>query len=396
MKKAFRIGLQIEKNRAHGRALIQGIADYALSHADWQLELLEPQQLASDSAVAQFDGLIVRIMDDTTEHRLLASGRCVIDTYGRHDRVAIDTFRLDDRAIAQMAGDYFLEHRYESLAYCGFPGLRFSNRRGEAFCQVAAGRGARISAYLGHGKLRDTFFRNERLDALADTDALRQWLKALPKPVAIFCCNDLRALQVLGLCRKERLDVPHEVAVLGVDNDSLLCTFTQPSLSSIDTDPFSLGQRVAERLDRRLSIPKGRQFAPMLTLHAPRRICERASSAAYSFATPWVSDALVYIHRHLHEGISATDVIRHVGYSHTTVQKVFAREVGRSVQQEIMRQRLTRACRLLKETERTALRIATDCGYPSAQYFASFFATRMKATPDAWRKSFKAPSGSRR
>ena len=387
MKKVFRIGLQIEKSRAHGRALIQGIADYALGHADWQLELLEPQQLCGDASVAAFDGLIVRIMDDATERRLVASGCCCIDTYGRRDQVAVDTFRLDDRAIAQMAGDYLLEHRYVNLAYCGFPGLRFSNRRGEEFAQVAARQGARVSSYRGSGRLRDTFFRNESLSAPADAGDLRRWLRSLAKPVAVFCCNDLRALQLLELCRRERLDVPHEVAVLGVDNDLLLCTFTQPSLSSIDTDPFALGRRIAERLDRRLSHPANRRPPqPRPSLHAPRCVCERASSAAYSFATPWVSDALTYIHRHLHQGISAADVIRHVGYSHTTVQKVFSREVGRSVQQEIIRLRLARACRLLKETDRPAHRIAADCGYPNAQYFANFFMSRMKQTPDAWRK----------
>ena len=102
--------------------------------------------------------------------------------------------------------------------------------------------------------------------------------------------------------------------------------------------------------------------------------------------TPWLSDALVYIRRHLGEGISADDVIARLGYSHTTVGKAFRAELGLSIQQEIIRQRRERACRLLRETNRTAADIAAECGYPSAQYFAHIFAEHFGITPDVWRK----------
>ena len=61
-----RIALQIEKNRAHGRALLEGIADYALEQTDWRLELVDPEILQDVSSVRKFDGLIVRVMDDAT------------------------------------------------------------------------------------------------------------------------------------------------------------------------------------------------------------------------------------------------------------------------------------------------------------------------------------------
>ena len=81
----LRIALQIEKSRAHGRALLTGIADYALERTDWRLELVEPERLSRASYLAQFDGLIVRVMDDRTAAALLRSGKPVVDTYGRID-----------------------------------------------------------------------------------------------------------------------------------------------------------------------------------------------------------------------------------------------------------------------------------------------------------------------
>ena len=385
MKEALRIAVQIETNRAHGRALLEGIADYALAHTDWRLEPVEPRVLTDPANLRRFDGFIVRVMDDRTAELLIKTRKPVIDTYGRTDASPIPYIRLDDDAIARCAADCFAEHRYTRCAFCGFAGLRFSEARGEAFRRILAGAGGTCVMYNGgRSRLKETFVRRERMDRISDAAALRRWLKALPKPIAVFCCNDIRAFHLLQICADEKIDVPHDVAVLGVDNDKVLCTFTNPPLSSIDTNPFALGQTAARMLDDPFGSPK--KIPAPATLHKPRRVVERTSTAFFPTQTPWLSDALVYIRRHLGDGISATDVIARLGYSHTTVGKAFRDELGTSVQQEIIRQRRERACRLLKETTRTAADIAAECGYPSAQYFAHIFAKTFGATPDVWRK----------
>ena len=385
MKEALRIAVQIETNRAHGRALLEGISDYALAHTDWRLEPVEPRVLTDPANLRRFDGFIVRVMDDRTAELLIKTRKPVIDTYGRTDASPIPYIRLDDDAIARCAADCFAEHRYTRCAVCGVAGLRFSEARGEAFRRILAGAGGTCVMYNGgRSRLKETFVRRERMDRISDAAALRRWLKALPKPIAVFCCNDIRAFHLLQICADEKIDVPHDVAVLGVDNDKVLCTFTNPPLSSIDTNPFALGQTAARMLDDLFGSPK--KIPAPATLHKPRRVVERTSTAFFPTQTPWLSDALVYIRRHLGDGISATDVIARLGYSHTTVGKAFRDELGTSVQQEIIRQRRERACRLLKETTRTAADIAAECGYPSAQYFAHMFAKTFDATPDVWRK----------
>ena len=381
----MRIAVQVETNRAHGRALLEGIADYALARADWRLESVEPAAFANASAICRFDGFIVRVMDDRTADVLARSRKPVIDTYGRSDSGDLPFIRLDDEAIAREAAKCFREHRYSRCAFCGFPGLRFSDARCAAFMAAVAGDGGTCAVYRGRrGRLRETSVRRERMDDAADADALLRWAKSLPKPIAVFCCNDMRAFHLLRVCADARIDVPREVAVLGVDNDKILCTFSNPPLSSIDTNPFALGQKAAAMLDGLMSTPARRP--PAATLHSPQRIIERASTDFFPTKTPWLSDALVYIRRHLGEGISADSVIARLGYSHTTVGKAFRREIGTSVQQEIIRQRRERACRLLKETSLTAAEIAAECGYPSAQYFAHVFSKTFGTTPDVWRR----------
>jgi len=385
-----RIALQIEKNRAHGRALLEGIADYALQHTDWRLELVDSERLQSLSYVRQFDGLIVRVMDDATSDVLRKSRRPVVDTYGRVDDNPLPSIRLDDAAVAAVAFDCFSEHHYRTLAYCGFPGVRFSDARGKAFEALAKSGGADISLYGGTKPVTDAFFRDEKTD-VPDAAALVAWLDALPKPVVLFCCNDLRAVQVMKICGDLGIDVPRDVAVMGVDNDVLLCTFTNPLLSSVMTDPFGLGRRAAEMLDRQMrSRGKGRSpkgGAPCLW--APKKAVERQSTDAYPFKTPWLSDAVRHIRRHFDAGLAARDVYRFVGYSHPMVNQAFNEELGHTVKKEILLQRTRQACALLRETECSIGEIAMRCGYQRVQYFVSSFAEEFKMTPEAWRKCFR-------
>ena len=385
---APRIALQIEKNRAHGRALLKGIADYALENTSWRLELVDPQRLANAAYVASFDGLIVRVMDDATAETLLRARKPVVDTYGRIDDNPLASIRLDDAAIADMALQCFVEHHYHVFAYCGFGGLRFSDARGAAFKVRAERVGTFVASFGGSARHRiaDVFFRNEQT-TVPDAKALGKWLLALPKPIALFCCNDLRAMQVLTVCADVGVSVPSDVAVLGADNDVLLCTFTNPSLSSVETDPFSLGRRAAQMLDEQLQRSEpAASDAPPSVRHPPKRVVERMSTHVYPFRTPWLAEAVDYIRRNLAKGVTADDVVRHIGYSHPTVSRAFVAELGHSVKKEILCQRSRLACRLLKETSYSAGEVSARCGYRSPQYFSHCFAEAFGTPPDVWRK----------
>ena len=386
MKRPLRIAVQIETNRAHGRALLEGIGDYALARTEWRLEAVEPSALTDAETLRRFDGFIVRVMDDRTAAALLKTGKPVIDTYGRNDTGEIPFIRLDDAAIAKMAARCFDEHRFVRCAYCGFPGLRFSEARGKAFRAAIEAAGGECAIYGGGDRMKETVVRKERLDAAADAVALRRWARSLPKPVAVFCCNDLRAYHLLVACADDGIDVPREMAILGADDDKVLCTFSNPPLSSIDTNPVELGRTAARMLDEAIAARSKGSHHPDCVLHPPRRVVERTSTAFYQVRTPWLSDALVIIRRRLGDGLNASELCRRLGYSHTTVNKAFRDEIGVSIQQYIMRQRRERACRLLLETERTAASIAKECGYPSAQYFAHAFAAHFGTTPEKWRR----------
>lgn len=120
---------RLKINRAHGRALLEGLSDYALERTDWRLEFVDPACLHDAARVQQFDGFVARVMDETAATTLLRSGKPVVDTYGRVDINPLPSIRLDDVAIAELAFGSLAERHYGAFAYCGFPGVRFSDVR---------------------------------------------------------------------------------------------------------------------------------------------------------------------------------------------------------------------------------------------------------------------------
>jgi LacI family transcriptional regulator len=62
-------------------------------------------------------------------------------------------------------------------------------------------------------------------------------------------CNDVRGLHVLDACHRSSVLVPEEAAVVGVDNEEILCELCNPPLSSVAPNPERIGYEAAELLD---------------------------------------------------------------------------------------------------------------------------------------------------
>jgi len=81
--------------------------------------------------------------------------------------------------------------------------------------------------------------------------AAAQWLlKAEPRPDAIFCANDQLAVVVLRVAAQLGLEVPRDLAVVGVGDS--LARHADPPLTSVRKHPEQLGELLVSKLDRRL------------------------------------------------------------------------------------------------------------------------------------------------
>lgn len=387
-----RIGIFVERQRAWGRQLCEGIASFAQERVDWELTTLEREDLSNRRLLATFDGFIARVYDETVAEAFRHTGKTVADVSCERTLPYpfIRSILQDNRAIGILAARHFIEHRFTNFAFCGFDGKRFSDTRRDAFARCLRLNHFDCSLYRSPARvsaeLDKSIATRERLVASADSARLQAWLARLPKPITVFCANDLRAFHVLEACKSCGLKVPGDVAILGVDNDTLVCNFTSPPLSSIDPDAFSLGVSAAECLAAALGGSDGTTPRKI----GPKAVIARVSSEIYPLEPAWLSQALVFIRRNVNRHISAADVYAHLKLSHTAVNRAFRVRLGTTVQKEIRKAQLAESCRLLRDTTLPLAEISRRTGFVTPQYFTNVFTAAFKRSPSGFRAAFSA------
>ena len=384
-----RIAVAVERSTVYGRNILRGFAEIAGTRPEWDLSLLDPRRTAAAAARGgRFDAWVCRIPDDRAAAALARTRRPVVDLASPHGYATFASVATDAKAIGRLAAEHLLTRRYPALAFCGYPGIGFSDRRRDAFAACLAQSGFTPAEYRPPRKTVRRFGVDYRLgDRLVETpDAaeLRAWLRSLPKPVAIFCCDDLRAAQLSRVCRAAGFAVPSDVAVLGVDDDPLQCLFASPRLSSIDSDSEEVGRAAARALAHMLDAPGA---APPQILVEPRGVAARTSTDCWPGAPEWLPGILDWIAENAGKNLSACDVFRRAGRSRTLVERVFREKLGTTVQKTIAEARIETAKRLLAGTARPLADIARASGFSSAGYFSRTFAAATGLAPTAWREA---------
>lgn len=213
--------------------------------------------------------------------------------------------------------------------------------------------------------------------------ALRDWLKALPKPCGLFAAFDGTAEEVLAACRQEEIAVPTELVVLGVDNNEEICEATQPTLSSICPDFEEAGFLCGELLARQLANPKA---PPESRTFGLLGVIRRQSTNLRGKTDPKVTHALEFIRRHACEGIKVADVARSMGCSKRTAEMRFSRLLKRTIADEIRSVRLDRVFALLRKPNQAIAGIANLCGYESDSTLRYAFKAHTGLSMREWRQ----------
>ena len=215
-----------------------------------------------------------------------------------------------------------------------------------------------------------------------ELEIVADWLRTLPLPIGLFACNDDRGRQVLEACRFSGLNVPEEVAVLGVDNDAVFCELADPPLSSIALNAETAGYRSAELLD---GMMRGRINRPQKVSVEALRVVTRRSTEIVAVADSDVAAALQFIRREKGRALSVAEVAAEVAVSRRHLERRFRDTIGRTVLQEIQMVRLEQAKRLLLETTHPISMVADMSGFGSCSYFNHFFHERVGMTPRKFR-----------
>lgn len=395
-----RVALLIESSRNYGRGILRGIAAYAHLHGPWSC-FTEEREL--HSGIPDWlkhwkgEGIIARIEDKRAANALLRLGHPIVDVLGNCPFKDIPAFDTDAYQVARLATDFFLQAGFRHFAFCGYKNIPFSERRAAAFASCLRAQGYHLNVFSSvpgstAGKGSDLSRLASDIQAverrgLERESTIANWLRKQPRPLALFACNDVCGQQVLNACREHDIKVPDEVAVLGVDNDDVLCNLCEPPLSSIEPNTERLGMEAAQLL---AAMMEGKKIRGGLVQIPPLRVVERASTDVVAIEDPITVQAVRFIRDHVSDGISVKDVLASVNRSRTDLELRFRRWLKSSLRDEIIRRRLDRACALLRQTDLGLDAIATQTGCSTTSHFCRLFQTRFGQTPSEYRHEKKA------
>lgn len=373
------VALLVETSNAYARGLLSGVREYVAAHRRWSLYLVEHSREETDFSWLEGwvgHGVLARIENVETARFIRGLRLPTVDLSAGRLAPELPGVETNDEIIAGWAVQHFADRGIRNFGFCGVSRFPWSHKRAAAFAAHVRARGSRTHQIV----MRSSGPRAEHRALLA------RWLRSLPTPVGILACYDIAGQEVLEACKLAKLDVPDQVAVMGVDNDELISALTTPPLSSIEPDKRRTGYLAAELLDRMMS---GEKVRPGLRLVAPLRVVARQSSEILSVDDHLVSSALRFIRDHGDVNVTVQDVTRHVGISRRALDYRFLAQIGKTVHQEIVRARMAKVSELLLTTDWTLSRIAERLEFSQPEYMGAAFKKFSGKPPGRYRSDMR-------
>ena len=383
MSRIPKIVLLIESSRASGRALLNGVADYAHYHGPWSF-YWEPGGLESAWPVLKSldaDGIITRDGDRLDEVLALKIPAVVVG-HKRKEVSGVVNVVTDSPHIGNMGAEHLIQCGFKHFAFVGTSSrpdesASWSVVREESFVKRIRKSGFEththhISSASGRNWVRE---RNE----------LVTWLKSLPKPVGLMACNDDCGVQVMEACKSAGLAMPDLVGVIGADNDEIVCGLSNPAMSSVAINFERAGFEAAEALHQLLRGEK--RVTEKIIVHATH-IVTRRSTDVVAVTDAALGKALRFIRDNSRKAIGVIDVAKMAGLSRRALERRFRSEIGISILDQIRKARTGHICKMLVETTLPVGQIAESLGFEDVQHFARYFRSAQNTSPLAYRKSF--------
>lgn len=375
------VGIAVDAAMNFGRAVMRGVMRYANVRRRWLLhEELRANSLALENW-PECDGAVVGGASAAVMEFIRQRSRFVVSCSGATDPREMPVVCADSYAVGRLAAEHLLECRLEHFGYYGWHDQRVSMEREEGFRMALAQRGFSVSVSpVSWPQMYEWTSRKHR-------EPLIEWLKSLPKPVGIFAVDDAAAHDLAAACLEAGIPVPDRVAIIGVNNDDLLCESAWPPLSSVQVDFSRVGYLAARQLDRLL---EGETLDPSerMIRVPPLGVVRRMSTDVLAVEDPNLAAAVSFIREHACDPCTVQDVLRHVPVGRRWLERQFVRQLGRTPHDEIIRVRMEMARRLLLESDESLKEIAQRCGFSAVQNFTRAFHQVMGITPAAYRRAY--------
>jgi len=370
-----------------GRSLTRGVVKYAAIHDPWTFDrqpnyylTKKPPKLIDWIRKYQPNGIIMSAPNRQEEKELAILGIPLIVTGHKEERYSsfANVITSDDVTIGRMAAKHLLERGFNYFAFCGY-NFFWSHDRCTGFVQTIEEADYKVQIYKQPSLAKNRPWEVEQF-ILAD------WLKSLAKPVGLMACADHRSLAVVEACKIAGLRIPIEIAIIGVDNDDMLCKLSPQPLSSVALSSEQAGYAAAELMDKMLK-GKVKMTGQTITAH-PTHIAQRQSTDILAIEDKEIAEAIYYIRNNPRKLLQVEDVAEASKLSKRTLQRRFRFVIGHSVHDEIKNVQTEYIAQLLRDTNMSITQISLTMGYPGPEHISRLLQKVKGMSASEYRKKF--------
>ena len=366
--KRRKVALLIEASNSYARGLLSGIIAFEQRYSAWSIYLPEHQRRGIIPLERfedwEVDGILARIETDKIADLVRSLDVPTVDLSAARLIKDIPWVETDNQAIAELAANHLLERGFTNFGFLGEAGFNWSKWRCLEFEKVLKEKGISCQVFESLSTTAPSYSWSTEVDRLA------AWVCSLPKPIGVFAGYDIAAQRLLDVCRDVDIAVPEQVAVIGVDNDALICEICSPPLTSIELNTYDTGFRAAQMLEKMMT---GEEVSSDGAFFGPITVRERLSTDTVAVDDANVAQALKYIRENATFNISVNDVLKQVDISRRKLEARFKKILGRTPHEEIQHRRLLRVKQLLRDTELSVAEIAGLTGYTHPEYLSVAF-----------------------
>jgi len=365
--------------------IFKGFMQYQSANRPWGVTVDTEMRPERDRTLIQsqkWHGIVSRNTSANLIQTCAGLGVPLIDLDDSPPIPGVTKISPDNGAIGRLGAEYFIDRKFKHFGFCGFSNQSSSRERQHGFVE-----GLRLAGFNG-----SVFESEQRLSGVVDwyappPEGLDDWLRGLPAGAGVMACDDLRALEVIRAAENAGRHVPEELAVLGVNNDTMRCEMVEPSLSSVALNAPQTGICAAEQLEK---ILLGGKYEPLHIRLDPAGIITRKSTDVLALRDQKVAMAVSYIRQNACRGLTVEQVLDHVLASRSQLEYKFRQFLGRSPQVEIRWVQVEKVRQLLRETNLPLKDIAESAGFAHVEYMSVVFKRLTGETPGHFRKRCQA------
>lgn len=316
------------------------------------------------------DAIIGQWHNDTIDLQKELNIPVVLQNY-HHRSVTYSNLTGDYKGTGRMAAQFFAKRMFRNFAYFGIKGVVWSDERRQGYRQEVK-------------RIGGDFFNFES-DKQEDEIRMEvsQWLQELPKPVALFCCDDAHALFISETCRMTNIPIPEEIALLGVDNDELMCNISDPPISSIELEVERGGYSIGRLVHRQIKKEHEGTFNIVIN---PIRIELRQSTEKHNIKDPYILEVVKYIDTHYNSDLTIESLLANIPLSRRNFEVKFKNTLNTSIYQYILNCRCNHLADLLLTTDRPLTDLAIEVGFKDYNNISRVFKKHKGCSPLEYRQ----------